>query len=131
MEIMTGEPRPCEKPYTGIWYLVKLRIESRSSDELIAISMIVCGVLGSFLAAMLRDKTINQRDSALGIGAGFLAFLFVKGGRMLFIVETGSQAAFFNPYSTAFLATLVGLYRERVFEFLTENVEKMIGKETK
>ena len=86
-----------------------------SSDLLKAISIIASGALGSFFMTFRLRKfhDVNER-SVMGILAGFVALLFIEGGKVLFLVEM-SPGVQHNPFSGAFIGFLAGLFTEKGF----------------
>ena len=42
----------------------------------------------------------------------------------MFLVTSGNDSAFFNPYSSAFAGLLVGLFTERAYQLLSVVIEQ-------
>ena len=53
----------------------------------------------------------------MGILAGFVALLFIEGGKVLFLVEMNPGVQH-NPFSGAFIGFLAGLLTEKVSQYL-------------
>ena len=93
-----------------------------SSDLLKAISIIASGALGSFFMTFRLRKfhDVSER-TVMGILAGFVALLFIEGGKVLFLVEM-SPGVQHNPFSGAFIGFLAGLFTEKGFTILEDMV---------
>lgn len=104
------------------------------SDLILALSVLLCGVVGA-VAAGLRAKTVAPvgRAMALGAAAGFISYLALKGGKFLFLIQSGIEhQALINPYSAAFCGILAGLFTERAYSVLSNLInqlgERVIGE---
>ena len=96
-----------------------------SSDLLKAISIIASGALGSFFMTFRLRKfhDVSER-TVMGILAGFVALLFIEGGKVLFLVEM-SPGVQHNPFSGAFIGFLAGLFTEKGFTILEDMVNNV------
>ena len=89
-----------------------------SSDLLKAISIIASGALGSFFMTFRLRKFLDVSERiVMGILAGFVALLFIEGGKVLFLVEMNPGVQH-NPFSGAFIGFLAGLLTEKVSQYL-------------
>lgn len=100
-------------------------ISYMSSDLIIALSIVFCGGIGAIFSASRSDKPAYSKSIFNGLMAGFVAFLVIKGGRFLFLIETGSASSvFLNPYASAFAGILAGLFTEKAYRLLSEFVDQ-------
>ena len=70
-------------------------------------------------------KFLDVRERiVMGILAGFVALLFIEGGKVLFLVEM-SPGVQHNPFSGAFIGFLAGLLTEKGFTILEDMVNNV------
>lgn len=105
------------------------------SDVLLALSVVCCGGIGAAVAGVRQHRGRSSEDRAtesksspvvglfLGMAAGFIAFLFIKGGKFLFIVQGAEVSIPINPYGSAFAGVLAGLFTERAYQVLSSVVD--------
>jgi hypothetical protein len=101
---------------------------SLSSDLLLAIVVIGCGAIGSVMGGLRSERRLTTRLFSLGLAAGFVTFLTIKGGRYVFLVQSEGPDIAFNPYSSAFLGIVVGLFTDRVHQLLSDLVDQFIER---
>lgn len=88
------------------------------SDLLRATSVIASGAMGSFFLAFYFKNIGDISDRlAIGIIGGFVALLFLQGGKFLFVIEMDAGAQH-NPFSGALVGFLAGLFTDKGFESL-------------
>jgi len=85
------------------------------NDILLAVTLICCGSVGSMFAAQRAGNVNTIRQLFFGVVAGFIAFLSIKGGRYLFLIGTSSDTLSVNPYASAFIGIVAGLFTERIY----------------
>lgn len=101
------------------------------SDMVLALSVVICGAIGAVSASIrVRSKDLT-RTSTLGLAAGFIVFLALKGGKFLFLVHhTGEASIPTNPFSAASLGILIGLFTERAYLALAQIFESTVDRIT-
>ena len=87
-----------------------------------------CGAIGALVSGMRRNQRVTLRNVSLGLSAGFIVYLAVKGGKYVFLLQSLGEEVPFNPYSTAFVGLLAGLFLERAHQFLTSLVDQAIRR---
>jgi len=104
-----------------------------SSDILLALSIMACGVVGATVGSIREEGRLGVRSILFGLAAGFIVFLAIKGGKQLFLIQASGQIAQFNPYSCALFGLIAGMFTERTFEILKivtdafyEKLEKVV-----
>ncbi len=107
---------------------VGLNTTMLSTDSLLAVVVVICGILGSLIASIRADRALSLRPLALGLASGFIAFLAIKGGRHVFLLQTNGEIPMFNPYSCAFAALLTGLFTERAYKLLSSLVDQLAAR---
>lgn len=95
------------------------------TESLLAITVMCCTAVGAMIAGFRGGEGIEYRSVFLGVASGFVVYLGVKGGRFLFLVETGTSPVLINPYGTAFVGVLVGLFSESAYEALREMFDSL------
>jgi len=115
-------------PWIATAILPQRTIERLPSDLLTAVAVTMCGVLGACIAALRTGRRQTFRNVLLGIGTGLIVFIGLRGGRTVFLLESGSSETVINPYSSCFVALLAGVYSERTFAILTAIVDKAARK---
>jgi len=154
MRIDPGEPGPApseEDPgghsgkigeiYKYIRAFVFPEFSRMRSDSLLVLTVVTCGAIGASIAGMRADIYQSQKKDAdrswqkeqqnlalprivLGASAGFVAFLALKGGKFLFIIEFSEQEIPINPFSSAFAGIIVGLFTERMYRFVSDLLDR-------
>ena len=107
------------------------------SDVLAAIAVIACGGIGATVAGLRRPNRrplggpksaggsfSAVRDLFLGLSAGFITFLVIKGGKFIFIIQGPEVSIPMNPYGSAFAGILAGLFTERAYQLLSSLVQQ-------
>ena len=98
-----------------------------SSDMLIGLLLISCGILGSIMSTMRDGKGRVSKVIILGASVGFVALLGVKGGTTVFILSNSGTNVPFNPYSTAFAGVVAGMFSEKLYMALSKLTDKAFG----
>ncbi len=101
-----------------------------NSDILLALVVIGCGSIGAVIAGIRAENGLALKPFSLGLAAGFIAFLAIKGGRYLFLISADASVIDFNPYSSAFVGILVGMFTERAYDVLSNLVDELIKRMT-
>ncbi|BDW95394.1 hypothetical protein MACH10_10790 [Thalassospira tepidiphila] len=111
------------------------------SDVLLAIALVCCGGIGATAAGM-RSYSFNSheydrrqhlwfgnfRDQLLGLSAGFISFLVIKGGKSLFIVQAIETSSFINPYGSALAGIFAGLFTDKAYQLLSGLFDQTAGR---
>lgn len=97
------------------------------SSLLYSISVVLAGAIGSVFAAFhFRYPDIIAR-MFMGLVAGLVALLVIKGGKFLFVMDFGLLTQE-NPYSGALAGMLAGLFTERGFKLIEHLIDSGIDK---
>lgn len=114
--------------------VLDIRLARLNSDYLLALALVSVGLCGGLIGwfrqelkieASIYNKTrpksyaVNPSNMLLGLAAGFLVLLSIKGGKAVFIIDHRADLATFNPYSSSLVALLAGLYSDKAFRLLT------------
>lgn len=105
-------------------------IFDQSNDALLALAVTFCGAIGAVVAGLRTQKFAGLANIALGLAAGFIAFLALKGGKSLFIIQVTTTQLPVNPYASAFAGILVGLFTERVYEVVSKLFDQAADRAT-
>jgi len=136
-----SDPKDDSEGSNWFWYLSFSRMPS---DTLLVWAVVSCGALGAAIGGVREDLTFgafnpapfnsdereliksNTRFARIGLGmaAGFVTFLALKGGKFLFVIEFADGNAPINPYASAFAGILTGLFTERVYQFFTKLIDR-------
>lgn len=96
------------------------------SDFLLALTVACCALVGAIVAGLRKgDARFNAVEFVLGLSSGFIAFIALRGGRSVFMLELHGDAPLFNPYSMAFAGLLVGLFTSKAYELLTVLIDDL------
>ncbi len=118
------------------WVSPSLYFAYSRSELLVALSVVLCGAIGAGIGGLrLYIVKSAERDGlfariALGLGAGFIAYLVLKGGKFLFLVQVVDGALPLNPYTAAFAGILAGMFTETVFNVLSDLVNDFAKRVT-
>lgn len=96
-----------------------------SSDVLLAIAVICCGALGALIGALRSGVSLTLQAFCIGLAAGLIVFLVIKGGHSLFL-RTGGEIAMFNPFASAFAGLLAGLFTEKAYSLISDLVDALV-----
>ena len=103
-------------------------LQMLSSEHLLALAVMTCGAIGALVSGMRREQRVTLRNVSLGLAAGFIVYLAVKGGKYVFLLQSLGEDVPFNPYSSAFVGLLAGLFLERAHQFLTSLVDQAVRR---
>lgn len=95
-----------------------------ANHYLLAIAIITCGGIGSLISNLRDDLKMSIKTIVLGLATGFIVYLGLSGGKQIFILESKKNLLTFNPYSTALVGLLAGLFSHKVYGFLSKLVSK-------
>lgn len=109
------------------YYFDRYSLKSLSSDMLLGILLVSCGILGSIMSTMRDGKGNASKAIVLGASVGFVVLLGVKGGTTVFILSTTGTSVPFNPYSTAFAGVVAGMFSEKLYLALSKLTDKAFG----
>jgi hypothetical protein len=88
--------------------------------------MIACAFIGSAVAALRSGKAeFNAVSAVVGLTSGFIAFITLRGGKAVFMLEAAGEMPHFNPYSMAFSGLLVGLFSPKAYALLNALVDDL------
>jgi hypothetical protein len=107
---------------------INLGFATLSSDLLLAIAVMACGAIGAMITTLRGGAKMTIRSFCLGLAAGFIVFLAIKGGKHLFLLQARGEIAAFNPYGSAFAGLLAGLFTEKAYAALAEIVDEFINR---
>jgi|GEM_PF-7037252 len=109
---------------------VNRELQFLKSDFLLAIAIISCGVIGTFITRARKTKNGNPllMDLLLGFSTGFVVFLMIKGGKHVFLMEAQMQTFPFNPYSSSFAGLLAGMFTDTTYQILTKIMDSLSEK---
>ncbi|MBI5758036.1 MAG: hypothetical protein HZA46_05915 [Planctomycetales bacterium] len=114
---------------TGWWWFWPPNwLQRMNSDFLLSLAVVLSGTVGAAIAAMRSRNRLGVRDLALGIAAGFITFLVVRGGKSVFLVDGGDSTLLLNPYNSAFFGLLTGLFTDLAFELLRDLAKEIVKK---
>ena len=100
-------------------FWAQLPVEQARTDYLLAVTVSCCALVGAIIAMMREGGArFATKQIALGLASGFVAFLSLRGGRSVFMLELSGEVPHFNPYSMAFAGLLVGLFTRKAYELL-------------
>lgn len=99
-----------------------------SSDQLLAIAVLACGAIGSMISSLRANNALSLRALVLGVASGFVAYLAIKGGKHLFLLQSQAELVAFNPYGSAFAGLLAGLFTERAHQVLSSVVDDLVAR---
>jgi hypothetical protein len=110
-------------------FWAQLPLEQARTDYLLAVVVSCCALVGAIIA-MMREGTARfvTKQIVLGLASGFVAFLSLRGGRSVFMLELTGEVPHFNPYSMAFVGLLVGLFTRKAYELLGVLVHELDGR---
>jgi len=124
---ISGGREEINKDYE-LYYLINVfSLSSLASNTLLGILLISCGVLGSVMSTMRDGKGEVSKTVVLGASVGFVALLGVKGGSTIFIMTSAGIDVPFNPYSTAFVGVVAGMFSEKLYLALSKVTDKAFG----
>lgn len=84
-----------------------------SSDMLLALALLSCGALGSVIASIKSNSSVNLSKFTIGFTTGFITYLAIKGGQFVFLLQVPGASAVLNPYTASFVGLLSGMFSER------------------
>jgi hypothetical protein len=123
----TKDSLPSPLPQRSLWNpLPYVR-----TDFLLALIVVACSFIGSVVAALRAGNARFQPvAAALGLASGFIAFISLRGGRAVFMLEMAGETPMFNSYSMAFVGLLVGLFSTKAYQLLSALVDDLHGRIT-
>jgi hypothetical protein len=86
-----------------------------SSDGLLSILLIACGIIGAVTSALRDHAESIGRIMVLGATVGFVTLLGVKGGSTIFILTNAGINISFNAYNTALIGIVAGMFSEKLY----------------
>jgi hypothetical protein len=110
-------------------FWAQLPLEQARTDYLLAVVVSCCALVGAIIS-MMREGSARfvTKQVVLGLASGFVAFLSLRGGRSVFMLELTGEVPHFNPYSMAFAGLLVGLFTRKAYELLGVLVHELDGR---
>jgi len=104
------------------------RPDYMSSDLLLALVVTISGTIGAIITVVRNDndRGVRPKDLAFGVAAGFITLLAIRGGKSAFLLRTEEVSFVFNPYSSAFLGLLAGLFTDKAFDLLRGFANKLV-----
>jgi len=105
-----------------------ISVSRYSSDLLLSWVVIFSGTVGAVIAAIRKQKELglSPRELAFGFAAGFITLLAIRGGKNLMVVQMDDISFTLNPYASAFLGLLAGLFTEKAYLLLRKFVDKLV-----
>ena len=103
-------------------------VERMANEHLIALAVVLCGILGTSIASARAGTAHSGRELLLGLGAGVIVFLGIKGGGQVFLINGDTIEAGINAYTASFAGLLAGLFTERTFDLLSSVFDALATK---
>tara|TARA_Y100001949_G_C15955588_1_gene316803 strand:+ start:76 stop:831 length:756 start_codon:yes stop_codon:yes gene_type:complete len=129
-EISNGKDYSNYKFRNEVDYLIRVSsLKSLSTETLLGLLLITCGILGSVMSTMRDGKGSAAKSIVLGASVGFVALLGVKSGSTLFILTNAGVDVPYNAYSTAFAGVVAGMFSEKLYLALSRLTDKAFGDE--
>ncbi|NQV24031.1 MAG: hypothetical protein HQ518_06645, partial [Rhodopirellula sp.] len=97
-----------------------------ASDLLLSLVVIMSGAVGAVVAALRATRALSLADLGFGVAAGFITLLAIRGGKNVFMVGNEDVSFYLNPYSSAFVGLLAGLFTDKAYGLLRKFVEKLV-----
>lgn len=132
--------RPDRKEQPSSWYWENIVFSillppttAMSADALLAIAIICSATIGSLVYSVRARSSLSLdggelRSIVIGIASGFIIFLSIKGGKQVFLANSSAAANSFNPYSSALLALVSGLFTERFYRLVSSAVDLVVNR---
>ena len=98
-----------------------------SSNVLLGILLITCGMLGALVTTLRNDEKGILKSISLGGAIGFISLLAIKGGSTMFLISNGNSDIPINVYSIAFFGIVAGMFSEKVHIALSQVTEKILN----
>lgn len=99
-----------------------------SSDQLLAMVVLGCGAIGAMISSLRSEQSLSLRSFVLGLASGFVAYLVIKGGKHVFLLQAQGELVAFNPYGSAFAGLLAGLFTEKAHQLLSFLVDDLASR---
>lgn len=105
--------RPSRTQVPSSWYdslaLISLAlillVGFASSDFLtswaVTLAVTLAGTTGAIIAVTRKNERLTATQIGLGLSAGFIAFLMVRGGQGVFLIQADGKTSSLNAYSRA------------------------------
>ena len=119
---VSNMPENQSSPYY-IGFIYEMR-----SDHLLALSITSCSALGAMIFGLRSGTRMNVRTLTSGLATGFIVYLALKGGQHLFLLTSPDVRIPSNPYSSAFLGLLAGLFSDKAYKVLTALVDDLASR---
>ena len=97
-----------------------------ASDLLLSLVVIMSGAVGAVVAALRATRALSLADLGFGVAAGFITLLAIRGGKNVFMVGNEDVSFYLNPYSSAFVGLLAGLFTDKAYGLLRKFVDKLV-----
>jgi hypothetical protein len=98
------------------------------TTTLLAVAVVLAGLIGSIITTLRSSGEKRLTSPALGLAAGFVAFLAIRGGKAALLADGVGEPPMINPYSFAFMGLLAGLFTERGYALLSYLVDELTGR---
>jgi len=95
------------------------------SDLLLSLVVTISGTVGAIVTVIRANERVTPTNLAFGVAAGFITLLAIRGGKSVFLIQSEEVSFYLNPYSSAFLGLIAGLFTERAFQLLRRFVERL------
>lgn len=130
VETLAGirNPGQNEPPASSWWGRFEAAIDAATLEKLLALAIVVAGAIGAQIGGLRTKDFTTFRDVGVGLGAGFITLLVIKGAKHLFVLNAESGNVLLNPYSMALAAVLAGLFSERSHQFFGKLFDAFIER---
>lgn len=95
------------------------------SERIFGALVVVCGILGAILAGLRRTIALRPSEYVLGAITGFVTYLFLRGGKYVFLMSQKTLMFEFNPFTAALLALIGGLFSDKFYRLLTKLLDSL------
>lgn len=104
-------------------------ISTLPSDLILIIAVVSAAGVGALFLGLHRPNENLFASIVKGFIAGFVALLVMKGGTLLFTVDSDFALDNSNPFSAAFLGVVAGLFTDRAFDTLEGLVKERLAND--
>ena len=98
------------------------------SDMILSIVVVFSGGIGAVISGIRKNQFSLFRDLSLGLAAGFISYLAIRGGKSVLLLEHAGKEFIMNPYGCAFFGLLAGLFTDRAYGILSDLFDALIKR---
>jgi len=108
-------------------YLDRFSLKAFSNKVILPILLISCGIFGAVVANLRNSDAQGAKDIFLGTSIGFITYLGIESGSIIFLAHGSNREIMLNHTSLALTSALAGMFSNKFYNAIAKISDKIFA----